>query len=205
MTIVIVTVTRKRKGGGIVGSTMLEETILWERLDAPGHESARLRRSREEVVLEGSAVFEHEGAACRLEYVVIADRRFHSKRGNVHGWLGGRAVEIELAAVEGRWTLNGDECAEVEGAIDLDLNFSPSTNLLPIRRLELEVGRDAPVRSAWLRFPSFDLKPLEQTYQRLSDSRYLYRSEGGFEAELEVTPAGFAALYPGFARIRGAR
>ncbi len=181
--------------------SMLDETILWERLDGPGHESARLRSLGEEMLLEGCAVFEHEGAPCRLDYLVVTDRGFRTKRGSVTGWLGARAVAIEVAPESGRWILNGVECAEVEGAVDLDLNFSPSTNLLPIRRLELEVGREAPVRAAWLRFPDFDLKPLEQTYHRLSTSRYRYRSEGGFEAELEVSPCGFVALYPGFARV----
>jgi uncharacterized protein len=183
---------------------MLEETILWERLDRPGHESARLRNLGAEMLLEGAAVFEHEGAPCRLDYLVVTDRGFRTKRGSIEGWLGERTIEIEVAAEEGRWTLNGMECAEVEGTVDLDLNFSPSTNLLPIRRLELQVGREAPVRAAWLRFPDFDLKPLEQIYHRLSASRYLYRSEGGFEAELEVRPSGFVTLYPGFARVPGA-
>jgi hypothetical protein len=182
-----------------------EETILWERTDVPGHESARLRRSGSEIFLEGSAVFDHEGAPCRLEYLVVADERFHTRRGAVEGWLGARTLEIEVEFREGRWTFNGEECAEVEGAVDLDLNFSPSTNLLPIRRLGLEVGQEAKVRSAWLRFPEFDLKPLEQTYRRVTESRYSYRSEGGFEAELEVTPAGFVSDYPGIARARRER
>jgi hypothetical protein len=181
----------------------VDETILWERLDGPGHESARLRSRGSEMVLEGSAVFEHEGAPCRLDYLVVADRRFHTSRGTVRGWLGERGVEIEIVAEAGRWSMNGAESPEVAGAVDLDLNFSPSTNLLPIRRLDLAVGQEAPVRAAWLRFPSFDLKPLEQTYLRLSPSRYRYRSEGGFEAELDVRPSGFIALYPGFSRVPG--
>ena len=181
----------------------MDETILWERLDAPGHESARLRNRVSELLLDGSAVFQHEGASCRLDYLVVADGRGHTSRGRVTGWLGERAIEIEIAAESGRWLMNGAPCPEVEGAVDLDLNFSPSTNLLPIRRLALAVGQEAAVRAAWLRFPGFDLKPLEQTYRRLSTSRYRYRSEGGFEAELLVRPSGFVALYPGFSRVPG--
>jgi hypothetical protein len=136
---------------------------------------------------------------------VVADGRFSTSRGTVRGWLGQRAVEIEILVEGGRWSLNGAECPEVEGAVDLDLNFSPSTNLLPIRRLDLDVGQEAPVRAAWLRFPSFELKPLEQRYLRLSPSRYRYRSEGGFEAELDVRPSGFVSQYPGFSRATGFR
>jgi hypothetical protein len=184
---------------------VVEDTILWERLDRPGHESARLRRRGSEWILEGSAVFAHEGAPCRLDYLVVTDNRFHTASGAVRGWLGEQEVEIDLVADAGRWLLNGAECSEVEGAIDLDLNFSPSTNLLPIRRLDLDVGQEAPVRAAWLRFPSFDMKPLEQTYRRLSESRYRYRSDSGFETELDVLPSGLVALYPGFTRASGFR
>jgi len=86
----------------------------------------------------------------------------------------------------------------VAGCIDLDLNFSPSTNLLPIRRLSLTVGEEASVRAAWLRFPSFTLEPLEQIYRRTGATTYVYESAGGrFVRELIVNEAGFVTLYPG--------
>ena len=81
--------------------------------------------------------------------------------------------------------------------MDLDLNFSPSTNLLPIRRLNLEVGQQAEVKAAWLRFPSFELEPLSQVYERLNEFKYRYSSGGGdFVAELTVNKVGFVTVYP---------
>ena len=89
----------------------------------------------------------------------------------------------------------------MEGCDDLDLNFSPSTNALPIRRLGLAVGQAAEVRAAWLRFPSFALEPLEQVYRRTGDAIYRYESAGGtFVADLEVNAAGLVIHYPGFCR-----
>lgn len=80
--------------------------------------------------------------------------------------------------------------------IDLDLNFSPSTNLLPIRRLSLAVAERATVRAAWLRFPSFRLEPLEQIYHRIDATTYRYESAGGrFVAELKVNATGFVTRY----------
>jgi len=58
------------------------------------------------------------------------------------------------------------------------------------------------VRAAWLRFPSFALEPLEQSYRRVTESRYRYESAGArFVAELEVNAAGFVTLYPGFCHV----
>ena len=71
-------------------------------------------------------------------------------------------------------------------------------NLLPIRRLNLEVGQQAEVRSAWLRFPSFKLEPLSQVYTRLDEFTYRYSSnEGEFVADLTVDEVGFVTDYPG--------
>jgi hypothetical protein len=89
------------------------------------------------------------------------------------------------------------ERPEVAGSIDLDLNFSPSTNLLPIRRLHLSIGEQAQVQAAWLRFPGFTLEPLEQLYRRVDDVTYRYESAGGkFVADLKVNAVGFVTLYP---------
>ena len=93
----------------------------------------------------------------------------------------------------------------MEGCIDVDLNFSPSTNLLPIRRLGLAVGEEAEVRAAWLRFPSFTLEPLPQLYRRLSDDTWRYESAGGaFVRDLTVNGDGFVDRYPGFFEATGA-
>jgi hypothetical protein len=95
--------------------------------------------------------------------------------------------------------LNGIEIPEVEGCVDIDLNFSPSTNLLPIRRLRLNVGDEVTATAAWLRFPDFKLEPLDQSYRRVSGSGYHYESGAGkFAAHLSVNEAGFVTGYPNF-------
>ena len=88
--------------------------------------------------------------------------------------LGGRGpiqIAITVSANQ-HWSLNEKEVPTVTGCVDLDLNFSPSTNLLPVRRLELAVGQEMEVRAAWLRFPSFKLEPLVQVYRRIDKTLY---------------------------------
>ena len=96
------------------------------------------------------------------------------------------------------WRLNGVEQPAIQGCIDVDFNFSPSTNILPIRRLNLAIGDRAEVKAAWLRFPSFRLEVLPQQYHRLDETTYRYESAGGqFVADLKVNRAGFVVEYPG--------
>ena len=113
--------------------------------------------------------------------------------------MGQTAVDLEITVdTDRKWRVNGVETSAVAGCIDLDLNFSPSTNLLPIRRLNLSVGQEAEVRAAWLRFPSLQLETLVQIYRRIDESTYQYRSEPDFIANLTVDEFGLVTNYRDF-------
>jgi hypothetical protein len=176
-----------------------EATILWRRLDLPGHDWARLSRRDGGWLLCGAALFAHEGLPCRLDYRVLCDAAFRTGSATVEGWAGSEPIRLRLAAgADRRWQLDGAVQPQVEGCIDVDLGFTPATNLLALRRLDLPVGGEAEVRSAWLDFPGFTVEPLPQTYRRTSDTTYAYESDGGaFTAELRVNESGFVVHYPG--------
>jgi len=107
------------------------------------------------------------------------------------------ALNVSVDA-ESRWRLNDTECPTVNGCVDIDLGFSPSTNLLPIRRLSIPVGEEADVRAAWLPFPSLSFQLLPQTYRRERERTYRYESAGGrFVRTIEVDDVGLVTDYPG--------
>ena len=153
--------------------------------------------------LEGAAAFLHDDQPVRLDYAILCASDWRTRYVHVHGSVGTETVDVTIeAGDDGSWRLNGDLNPMVAGCIDIDLNFSPSTNLLPIRRLSPKVGERVAVRAAWLRFPSFKLEPLEQTYSHLADDLYRYESAGGsFVAELRVSAAGFPLHYAGIWRV----
>jgi hypothetical protein len=173
-------------------------TILWRRLDQPGHDSARLFFHDAQWHLAGTAVFMESRQPCRLDYRVVCDASWRTVSGSVTGWWGDRAVSVEVRADSARrWWCNDVLCHVVAGCVDLDLGFTPATNLLPIRRLALPVGGSASARAAWLGFPSLALTPLDQTYRRTGEATYAYQSDGGrFSAELSVNDHGFVIGYP---------
>jgi uncharacterized protein len=173
------------------------ESILWRRLDLPGHESCALFYQDNEWHLQGTAVFSHEQNPCRLSYDIVCDATWRTRSAHVEGWLDRRWIDLRIKSDSaGRWWLNDVEQPQVAGCVDIDLNFSPSTNLIPIRRLGLAIGEAADVKAAWLRFPSFQLEPFAQEYRRLREDVYRYESSGGeFTAELKVNPSGFVIDY----------
>jgi hypothetical protein len=172
-------------------------SILWRRLDSPGHDAATLSAIDGGWQLEGVAAFLESGRPCQLSYRVTIDPLWQTRGAEVHGWLGATPVDLQIAR-EGRheWRLDGKEVRAVAGCVDVDLAFTPATNLLPIRRLDLAVGASARVVAAWLPFPDLDLRPLDQVYRRAAADVYEYSSSGGtFKATLSVSPVGFVTHY----------
>jgi hypothetical protein len=185
---------------------MREEILLWRRVDEPGHESARLVYHEPFWQLGGMAVFAAEGKACRLEYSIACDAAWRTLHVDVAGWVGPRRIRFHLVANPQRiWQLDGRPCPEVAGCLDVDLSFSPATNLLPIRRLALQPGQSAPVRAAWVSFPAFGIEPLDQVYRRIGETSYHYEAaDGTFATDFEVNAAGFVTRYPGRWEAEGA-
>jgi len=174
---------------------MKTRTFLWRRLDAPGFDFCRLEAGSR-LRLGGSAIFAHHGRPCLLSYKVACDSRGRTRRAEVEGWIGSKRVALLIVAdAVRRWRINGRECTRVAGCDDVDLNFTPSTNTLPLRRLEFPTGRAIGVRAAWLRFPDLTLHPLDQAYRRISRTRFRYETPGGFSILLDVDGAGFVTRY----------
>ena len=87
---------------------------------------------------------------------------------------------------------------EAAGCIDVDLSFTPATNLIAIRRLALDIGHASEAPAAWLHFPELTLERLEQRYHRVALDTYDYQAPGvGYAASLRVSDSGFVTQYPG--------
>jgi hypothetical protein len=83
----------------------------------------------------------------------------------------------------------------LDGAVDVDLGVTPSTNTLPIRRLGLEIGEHADLVVAWVRFPDLAVERSDQRYTRLAENTYRYAS-GSFSRDIEADDLGLVTSYP---------
>jgi len=172
-------------------------SIVWRRTDKAGHEFANLSERDDGAKLTGVAVLSERGAPCRVRYLIECDAEWRTLSCVLTGQIGNKAVEISIKREGETWTANGVEIPAVAGCQDIDLGFSPATNLLPIRRLGLQVGQSAAVRAAWVHFPELTVQLLEQKYTRLAEDKYRYESGGGsFRRDLKVDDKGFVLEYP---------
>jgi uncharacterized protein len=177
----------------------MRQTIFWRGIFWPGHEHCAVYDEDSHWFVAGTAIFTNEDERCLLRYLIECDHTWTTRSARVLGWVGEKSIDVHIMADRDRnWLFNGSEQPPVKGCTDVDLNFSPSTNLLPIRRLNLATGQQASVSAAWLRFPNFKLERLDQTYQRLDATTYRYESnDGAFVAELKVNEFGLVENYPG--------
>lgn len=164
----------------------------WRRLDRPGTDRCTLDRAEHGWLLSGQATWQEHGAETTLLYTVRCDPEWRTLSADITGDLAGAAVALRITSGPDGWRLNGVPQPEVAGCTDIDLSFTPATNLLPLRRQ----SAPAPLRAAWL-VPSLDrLAPLEQSYTPCGDGTIAYASPN-FQARLAVHPSGFVTRYPG--------
>jgi hypothetical protein len=177
----------------------MDHTILWRRVDYPGHEICHLSEHQQEKKLCGTSIMVYDGAPCKLNYEVRCDRNWQTVSASVGGQIGDQLINVRIKQKGGHWWLNEEKIPHLIDCIDIDLGFTPATNLLPIRRLSLNVDEKMDIQSAWLTFPALMFKPLEQRYIKLDESTYQYESRGGkFIRKIKVNEAGLVTSYPGF-------
>lgn len=172
---------------------------LWRRLDGRGWERFELTRHDALWRLRGTILARADGGPAETRYEVTCDPGWRTLRTTVTLRDDAGERSLDLVAEAGRWSVDGVEVAAVRGCVDVDLEWSPSTNTLPIRRLELPVGgATGTLRMAWVRFPALTVEPLPQEYRRIAPERYHYTSGGGsFEADIEVDTDGLVTAYEG--------
>ncbi|MFN0074363.1 MAG: putative glycolipid-binding domain-containing protein [Chloroflexota bacterium] len=183
---------------------LIDATVLWRRIDSPGHDACRLQSSEAGWSLDGTAIFSQSGIPAQLAYQVECDREWHTRWGHVHGWIGARSVTLDIVRTSrGDWAFNGAVITKLGHCVDLDLGFSPSTNLIAIRRLALGIGQAAEASAAWLDVLAESLVPLPQRYARRAVTTYWYEAPTvEYAAVLEVNSIGFIQHYPGLWEIQ---
>lgn len=190
-------------GAGARGAARarLVRELVWRRVDTPGIEYFRLWESAAGPRLTGTVILAHEGSPWRLKYAVACAPDWTSRGVHVALTRGALTRHVTLTAggspADPRWRQGGEDVPEIAGCLDVDLAFTPSTNILPLRRLGMAAGESREMTAAWLRFPELTVEPLPQRYIRLDERQVRYQSRGGiFTADLEVDELGLVVRYP---------
>lgn len=172
-------------------------SILWRRLDRTGMERATLESTPDGFRLAGTVLLVEADGPIEIRYSVLTDTEWRTRTVGAHvqTTTGDRRLALNSDG-SGTWSAGDDPVLELYGAVDVDLAWTPATNTLPIRRLNLEVGESAETSTVRIAFPAHEIERRTHRYERLAPLRYRYRS-GDFETDLTVNDEGLVVAYPG--------
>lgn len=175
----------------------LLQSLLWNRHDLPSLEHGRLYRHHAGFTLTGMVVAGLDGRQLHCSYEVETTRSWQTRKVKIRLSSGTEDQSLHLERDDnGRWWNGDTELTAFAGMNDIDLGITPSTNTLPIRRLELEPGESMSMTAVLVQFPSLIVTPLPQQYTRTGEYTYRYESNhGAYQADLEVDEHGLVTRY----------
>jgi hypothetical protein len=171
---------------------------IWRRLDGPGHDAARVTRDDAGWRLEGTAVFVHEDAPALLSYALDLHPSWATRSARIRGFLGATTVDVSIVRDDEGWTFDGVRVEGLAHLHDLDLQFTPATNLNHLSRAALQPRQSASIPVAWFQ-PGVDtLVELSQHYRCRDAFTFDYdASSVGYRETLRLASTGFVDDYPG--------
>src|SRR4029077_16840828 len=116
------------------------QTGLWRWVNSTGLERFELVRIPQEWMLRGTILVSGESGPTEARYEVVCDNAWNTKRAHVSLRDGADERVLRVTVEDGKWYVNEHVNDSVTECMDIDLEWSPSTNTLPIRRLPLAVG-----------------------------------------------------------------
>jgi hypothetical protein len=177
----------------------MDAEILWESGEYHSTEKCHWRDTGSGAEIRSSVEVMQNGTVHCVEYHIKTNENgetlyFHVA--NRHDHL----IEhfIFKGDGKGNWESNHRGIDDFSGCIDIDMSITPSTNSLPIQRLNLPVGEEAEIQVLYVDILKNTLVPVKQKYTRLSEHEYKYENvPNDFETTIRVDESGFVTDYPG--------
>lgn len=165
----------------------MRHDLVWERLDRPGLEHVALEARPDGVRAQSLVLLQLDEGLVRLRYTIDGDGAWRTTRVQATLEIGATQRKLDLRRdAEGHWSVNGAPRPDLAGCFEIDLEATPLTNTLALKRLGLEPNVPKPMRTAYITIPSLQVRVDEQEYTKLSPTRFRYRGLST-EFESEVT------------------
>jgi hypothetical protein len=185
--------------------TLIFRAIRWSAWDGceDGMEHVDVRPADGGLDISGVVIAQEDGTEFGLSYRLKLDALWRTKEMLLRS-TAGHVLHLESNG-QGSWQENGKDRPDLQGCIDIDIQATPLTNTLPIRRLDLETGESMEIRLCYVDVPHLTVSPANQRYSALeAGSLYRFESlESGFTADLPVDEDGFVLDYPGLFKRLG--
>ena len=174
-------------GGEVVVERVWESDLLDSR------EDFTLAAGADSYELAGTTLIMHDDVRVEIVYRVEVTSEWSARNATID--IAALALTHRVEVPEpGIWLIDGEHRADLDGCTDIDLGWTPATNTIPIRRLELEGRNGATIRAAWLKWSELQFMASDQTYTKTGEATWRYAS-GNFSAELLADDHGVVLRY----------
>ena len=181
------------------------QTLTWRAHDVPRMESVRVQLSGNRIKAHGRIVAAATPShpAFSASYDLVTDEAGGTKRLSLTVTLAERERQLSIARdEENMWLVQHhtgeSKRAAYEGALDVDVIFSPFFNALPIRRTGIYQRSDSvTVPVVYVRVPELSVHPAVISYSSAPDGIKLHSPVA--ETTIRVDDNGFILDYPGLA------
>jgi uncharacterized protein len=179
--------------------------IYWRPWDEPGLEHLHATFAADGLHAVGLILRKLGDTHLRCRYELATDAAWRTRRLSFaimeSGETAGNRLVLESDG-EGNWQVNGEPQPDLTGCLDPDIQITPFTNTLPIRRLGLSAKANAEIRVVYVPVPDLTPRPAEQRYTCLEaygETGGRYRYDGlfrNFTADLPVDADALVIDYP---------
>jgi hypothetical protein len=179
--------------------------LTWRAHDVPRMESVRVQLSNNRIKAYGRivAAATETHPPFSASYDLVTDEGGATKRLSLTVTLAERERQLSIARDEENMWLVQDHSGQTvragyDGALDVDVIFSPFFNTLPIRRTGLYRGNDSlSVPVVYVSLPDLAVNPVTISYSSASDGIKLHSPVA--DTTVTVDSDGFILNYPGLA------
>jgi hypothetical protein len=159
--------------------------------------------------VEGTSCALQDRATWAVSYRIAVDDSWRTRSAGITTVTAAGSIESLIESDgAGHWLIDGENVADLDGCLDIDLEASALTNAFPVHRLGLGVGENAAAPAAYVRVHSTVVERLDQLYARVEDRSgsqcFDYAAPAfDFTCRLIYDEYGLVVDYPGIAKRAG--
>jgi len=182
----------------------MNHEAMWRSLDGTKFEHVKILENNEGITADGLMIHLNDNETLRMRYRIYCDTSWRIHKAELIKLDETDERLLLLSDGNGTWRNERDTpIDELNGCRDIDIHFSPFTNTLAIRRLNLQPGESANIEAVFISGQTMQLAAASQRYTHLGNnsSGAHYKYEGlssGFKKTLPVDHTGLVMEYPGY-------
>lgn len=175
--------------------------MIWKGFQYASKEHCSVAIGADEILINGRIKSRPVDIDLDVSYSLRLTAAWETLAVRIAGRFENKAFDHDFQRADSVWK-NWDG-TQYSGGLEPDISFTPLTNTLPVRRLNMRVGESSEIEVLYFDLATRLVDVRKQRYTRLSDFQYRFETvPADFEAVIEVDEDGFVTQYPElFSRI----